>query len=169
VKTHGPRYHVKTRRHREGQTNYRKRLALLRSKKTRLVVRRSLKQIQIQFVEYNNTGDKILTTTLSNELKKNYNWKYSTSSIPAAYLTGLLAGKKALKTGIETCILDIGRQRATKGSNLFAAMKGVIDAGVSCPHNEDMIPKNERLMGQHIKADVASNVENLKKQITGGS
>ena len=169
MKTHGPRYHVKTRRHRDGRTDYRRRLQLLRSNQTRLVVRRSIKQIQVQFVAYSDNGDKILTTTLSNELKKTYNWKYSVGSIPAAYLTGLIAGKKALKNGIENCILDIGRQRATKGSNLFAAMKGVIDAGITCPHDEEMIPATERLHGNHIKSDIAPNVEKLKNQIIGGS
>ena len=169
MKTHGPRYHVKTRRHRDGKTDYRRRLNLLRSKKIRLVIRRSLKQIRIQFIEYNYTGDKILLTIQSNELKKSYNWKYPVGSIPAAYLTGLIAGKKAKENGIDTCILDIGRQRSTKGSNLFAAMKGVIDAGITCPHNEEMIPLEERLKGQHIKAEMATNVEKLKNQIIGGT
>ena len=169
MKTHGPRYHVKTRRHREGRTDYRKRISLLGSKQTRLVVRRSAKQIQVQFVEYSNNGDKILATTLSNELKKTYNWNYSIGSTPAAYLTGLIAGKKAQEKGIKDCILDIGRQRATKGSNLFAAMKGVIDAGVSCPHNEEMMPADDRLMGKHIKTEMADNVEKLKNQIIGGA
>ena len=167
MKKYGPRYHVKTRRHRDGRTDYRQRLRLLRSKQPRLVVRRSLKQIQIQFVEYNDTGDKILSSVLSNELKNTYNWEYSGASIPAAYLTGLIAGKKAVENGIENCILDIGRYRATKGSKLFAAMKGVIDAGVHCPHDEEMIPTEDRLMGKHIKPDMASKVEKLKKEIIG--
>ena len=169
MKTHGPRYHVKTRRHRDGRTDYRRRLGLLRSKKIRLVIRRSLKQIRIQFIEYNNKGDKILLTIQSNELIKNHNWKYPVGSTPAAYLTGLIAGKKAQEAGINNCILDIGRQRSTKGSNLYAAMKGVIDAGITCPHNKDMIPANERLIGQHIKAEMATNVEKLKNQIIGGA
>jgi large subunit ribosomal protein L18 len=121
----------------------------------------------VQFVEYNNIGDKILSSTLSKELKKTYKWNYSVGSTPAAYLTGLIAGKKALDVGIKTCILDIGRQRATKGSNLFAVMKGVIDAGISCPHNKDMMPTSDRLIGKHIKAEMAPNVEKLKNQIIG--
>ena len=167
MKKYGPRYHVKTRRHRDGRTDYRQRLRLLRSTQPRLVVRRSLKQIQIQFIEYNNNGDKVLSSVLSNELKKTYNWKYSVISTPAAYLTGLIAGKKATENGIENCILDIGRYRATKGSKLFAAMKGVIDAGVHCPHDKEMIPTEERLMGKHIKLDMALKVEKLKNEIIG--
>jgi large subunit ribosomal protein L18 len=100
-------------------------------------------------------------------LKNTYDWKDSVASIPAAYLTGIIAGKKAAEKGIKNCILDIGRYRATKGSKLFAAMKGVIDAGVHCPHDEQMIPKEERLMGKHIKHDMALKVEKLKNEIIG--
>ena len=50
--TQGPRYHVKPRRRREGKTDYRKRLRLLRSGKVRMVVRKSLKNTQIQLIEY---------------------------------------------------------------------------------------------------------------------
>ena len=66
----GPRYHVKPRRHRERKTDYRLRLKLLRSKKPRIVVRKSLKAIRVQFVEYNPQGDKILASAVSNELSK---------------------------------------------------------------------------------------------------
>ena len=114
----GPRYHVKSRRHREGRTDYRKRLKLLKSRKTRIVIRKSIKNINVQFVDYRPEGDIILVSKHSNDLIKNYKWKYSTSSIPAAYLTGLLAGKMAVKKGIKEGILDIGRYRPTKGSKL---------------------------------------------------
>ena len=63
--THGPRYYVKPRRRREGKTDYRKRLCLLRSGKTRLVVRKSLKNTQIQFVQYKEDGDKIILAASS--------------------------------------------------------------------------------------------------------
>jgi large subunit ribosomal protein L18 len=53
----GPRYHVKPRRQREGRTNYRKRLKLLRSGKVRAVVRKSIKNTQIQLIEYKEKGD----------------------------------------------------------------------------------------------------------------
>jgi len=56
----GPRYSVKPRRRREGKTDYRKRLKLLRSRKVRMVVRKSIKNTQIQFVEYKEGGDNIL-------------------------------------------------------------------------------------------------------------
>src|SRR4030042_1695983 len=132
----GPRYRVKPRRQREGKTNYRKRLNLLRARKTRLVVRKSLKNTLVQFVEYKESGDSIVASAVSKELVSKYKWKYSTSSTPAAYLTGILAGKRAKDKGIEECVLDIGRYMPVTGSKVFASLKGAIDAGIQCPHSK---------------------------------
>jgi len=105
----GPRFSVKPRRRREGKTDYRKRLKLLRSKKVRMVVRKSIKNTQIQFVEYKEDGDNILISAKSDELIKKFNWKFSTSSTPAAYLTGVLAGKRAKDKGIDEWYFIISR------------------------------------------------------------
>jgi large subunit ribosomal protein L18 len=164
----GPRYSVKPRRRRKGKTDYRKRLKLLRSKKVRMVVRKSIKNTQIQFVEYKESGDKILISVKSNELIKKFNWKYSTSSTPAAYLTGLLAGKMAKDKGIDECILDIGRHPPVTGSKVFASIKGVIDAGIKCPHNEEKIPDDDRITGKHLDSNIMSSVDEIKNKIIGG-
>jgi large subunit ribosomal protein L18 len=164
----GPRYSVKPRRRREGKTDYRKRLKLLRSKKVRMVVRKSIKNTQIQFVEYKESGDNILISVKSNELIKKFNWKYSTSSTPAAYLTGLLAGKRAKDKGIDECILDIGRHPPVTGSKVFASIKGVIDAGIKCPHNEEKIPGDDRIKGKHLDSNIMSSVDEIKNKIIGG-
>jgi len=164
----GPRYHVKPRRQRQGITDYRRRLALLKSGKTRIVVRKSLKSIQVQFVEYTPKGDKILVSTTSNELIKRYGWKYSAATTPAAYLTGLLAGKKAKEQGISEGILDIGRYTPTTGSKLFAVLKGASDAGISCPYDAIKSPKEDRLMGKHLNdKEITSAVNNIKSKIIG--
>lgn len=164
----GPRYHVKLRRHRDGRTDYRRRLRLLKSRKTRIVVRKSLKNIDVQFVEYSPEGDKIIVSVVSSDLVKNYNWKYSVSTTPAAYLTGLLAGKKAIEKGIKEGILDIGRYRPTRGNKLFATLKGVVDAGIQCPHDEGMMPAEERIFGKHLGDKIAPLTEEIKNKIIGG-
>ena len=164
----GPRYSVKPRRRREGKTDYRKRLKLLRSGKVRIVVRKSLKNTQVQFVEYKESGDNILISASSNELINKYNWKFSTSSTPVAYLTGILAGKRAKDKGIDECVLDIGRHPPVTGSKLFASIKGVIDAGVECPHDEGKIPNDDRIIGKHIDKEIMPAVNNIKNKITGG-
>jgi large subunit ribosomal protein L18 len=164
----GPRYRVKPRRQREGKTDYRKRLNLLRARKTRLVVRKSLKNTQVQFVEYKEGGDSIVVSAVSKELVSKYKWKYSTSSTPAAYLTGILAGKRAKDKGIEECVLDIGRYIPVTGSKVFASLKGAIDAGIQCPHSKEKLPKEDRLMGKHLDKNIMSDVEDIKNKIIGG-
>lgn len=164
----GPRYHVKPRRRIEGKTDYRKRLALLKSRTTRIVIRKSIKNTTIQFINYDEKGDSIVATATSKELIKKYNWNYSTSTTPAAYLTGLLAGKRAKEQGITECVLDIGRYVPVTGSKVFAGLKGVIDAGIDCPHNEEKIPSEERIMGEHLDKNIKNDVNTIKDKIIGG-
>jgi large subunit ribosomal protein L18 len=164
----GPRYHVKPRRYRERKTDYRLRLKLLRSRKPRIVVRKSLKATRVQFVEYNPEGDKILVSAISNELIKEYGWKYSVATTPAAYLTGLLAGKRAKDKGIKQGVLDIGLYHPTIGSVVFATLKGILDAGVECPHGAEMFPKEDRINGTHLNKDIGPIVDEIRKKIIGG-
>ena len=164
----GPRYHVKPRRYRERKTDYRLRLKLLRSRKPRIVVRKSLKAIRIQFIEYSSQGDKILASAISSELAKEYGWNYSVATTPAAYLTGLLAGKRAKAKGIDQGVLDIGLYHPTSGSILFATLKGVLDAGVECPHDAEMLPKENRIHGTHLNKEIKPIVGEIKTKIIEG-
>jgi len=152
------------RRRREGKTNYRKRLALLKSGKPRVIVRKSNKYIRVQFALYDYNGDKIVASAMSSDLKK-YGWQYSCSNTPAAYLTGLLAGKRALKRGIEEGVLDIGLHTPRKGAKVFAALKGVVDAGIDVPYGEEILPSEDRLYGKHIDEKIAEVVEKIKNKI----
>jgi large subunit ribosomal protein L18 len=164
----GPRYHVKPRRRREGKTDYRKRLKLLKSRKVRMVVRKSIKNTQVQFIEYKEGGDNILVTANSKELINKYNWKFSTATTPAAYLTGILAGKRAKEKGIDECVLDTGRHPPTTGSKIFASIKGIVDAGVECPHSKEKLPKEDRIMGKHLNKEIMPAVNDIKSKIIGG-
>ena len=163
----GPRYYIKQRRRREGRTDYRIRLKLLKSRKIRIVVRKSIKNIRVQFIKYEASGDRIIASAISNDLIKNYNWKYSTSNIPAAYLTGFLAAKKAMDKGIKEGILDIGRIKPIKGSKIFASLNGIIDAGIECPHNEEKLPEKNRIMGHHIDKEIENQIIDIKNKIIG--
>jgi len=143
----GPRYRVPWRRRREGKTNYRKRLALIRSGKPRLVVRKTLNYIIVQVVEPAIEGDKVIAAAHSRELVKKYGWKGGTKNTGAAYLTGLLAAYRARLKGVEEAVLDIGLQDPAR---VFAALKGAIDAGLQVPHSEEILPAWERIRGEHI-------------------
>ncbi len=141
---------VELRRKREGKTNYAKRIKLISSGKPRLVVRKSLKNMHMQIVEYSEKGDKILCSANSRELIK-YGWNLNRGNIPAAYLTGLLLGKKSAGK-VEEAVLDIGLQESVKGSRLYAALKGVLDAGLNVRHSEEILPDAKRISGAHISA-----------------
>jgi large subunit ribosomal protein L18 len=107
-------------------------------------------------------GDKVLVCADSGELARKYGWLGNRSNLPAAYLTGLLCGYKALASGVKEAVLDIGLQSPTKGARIFAALKGVLDAGVLVPYEESILPSEERIRGQHIVAyakRLASNPE----------
>lgn len=151
VRKHGPLYRVPFRRRREMKTDYHQRKRLLKSGKIRFVARPSNKQILVQFVESKIGGDKTFIQTQSNDLKK-FGWDIATSNLPAAYLTGYLAGKKAAKEKITEAILDIGIHSAHAGTKIFATLKGVVDAGIEIPCNERMLPPDDRIRGEHIKS-----------------
>ena len=159
----GANYTVNYRRKREGKTDYKKRLNLLKSGKCRLVVRRSNTSILTQIVKYEEEGDRIMVSANSKELRK-YNWNFSCSNISAAYLTGYLCGKKCQIAGIKNAILDTGLQQPVKGSRIYAALKGVIDSGVVIPHDNNIFPSIERLYGEHIHKDIKKEVERIKRK-----
>ncbi len=148
----GPRYRVAFRRRGEGKTNYRRRKALVLSGLPRFVVRCTLRRVIAQMVRAEIVGDRVLVAADSSELAKTFGWLGSCSNLPAAYLTGLICGFKALASGVKEAVLDIGLQSPTKGARIFAVLKGVLDAGVLVPHDEGVLPGEERVQGQHIVA-----------------
>ena len=154
---------VKYRRKREGKTNYAKRLRMLKREHIRFVARTSLRYITVQLVKYENDGDKTLLSFSTKELK-NYGWKGYGRNIPAAYLAGLLIGKKAKKAKIEEAVFDIGLNN-TNSTVLFAVLKGAVDSGLNVPHSEDLYPKEERVEGNHISEDTAKNFKEVKEKI----
>lgn len=145
----GPTYRVKFRRRREGKTNYYRRRRLLQSKLPRLVVRKTNKNMIVQFVSARVVGDSTDASAVSTELLE-HGWTAGTGNLPAAYLTGLLAGLRAKSRGVNEAILDIGLNTPVKGSRIYAALKGALDAGVEIPHKEDVLPDESRLKGEHI-------------------
>jgi large subunit ribosomal protein L18 len=135
----GASYNIKFRRRREGKTNYKLRKRLIVSGLPRIVVRKTLKHIIII----------ILVSAHSKELIK-YGWMGNFNNIPGCYLTGLLCGFRSIEKGVRKAVLDIGLQSPSQGGRIFAALKGIIDAGVNIPHKEDILPSEERILGNHI-------------------
>ena len=165
----GPQYNLPFRRRRSGRTNYRKRRKLVTSGIPRLVVRPSNKHIAAQLVRARPHGDEVLASAHSSELKE-FGWKAPCGNLPAAYLTGLLAGRRAKAKGVTDAILDIGLHARGPGSRIFAAARGAVDAGLNVPHDDSALPAKERIQGTHVEGyskRLASEVERYKKVFSG--
>jgi len=147
----GPRYRRPLRRRNEGKTNYHRRLKLIKSRSIRAVIRASNNNIIVQLIESKTGGDKILVSAFSKELSKNFGWKANTGNIPAAYLTGYLAGLRAKKLNLTEAILDLGI--FYHHNRVLAAFKGLLEAGINIPYREEFFPENfeERINGSHIE------------------
>lgn len=165
---HGPTYRVQLRRRREGRTDYKHRLGLLKSRKPRLVVRTTNNNTIVQFVEYDENGDRVTQSAQALDLKDLGLKDAHTGNLPSAYLAGLLAGRRAKKAGVEEAVLDIGHQAPIAGGRVFAALAGVVEAGVQVPHGEGVLPAEERLRGEHCKEGAQAVFEQVKSRIEGG-
>ncbi|GAB4310418.1 MAG: 50S ribosomal protein L18 [Methanobacteriaceae archaeon] len=163
---HGSRYKVAFKRRREGKTDYGARINLIEVDKSRIVVRITNNHIIAQIINVAAEGDETVVSAHSRELK-NMGWQANTKNTAAAYLTGYLCGKKALKTGITNAVLDIGLKSPIKGSKIFAALKGAVDAGLEVPHNDVILPEESRIKGEHI-AEYAKNLDEqeIKKKFS---
>jgi len=165
----GPGYRVPFRRRKEGKTDYRSRRALVLSKLPRLVARRTSKHIIVQIVKAEAAGDQVVVSAHSYELAKTYGWKGGCGNVPAAYLTGLLCGFRAVTHGVKKAVLDLGLQSPSRGARVFAALKGALDAGVMIPHSDSTLPDESRISGQHVvdyASQLSSNPEAYQKKFS---
>ncbi|MEM4165938.1 MAG: 50S ribosomal protein L18 [Candidatus Bilamarchaeaceae archaeon] len=161
TRARGPKFDVPFRRRKEKKTDYRKRAALLKSNLPRMVVRKTNRQVIVQFFEFSPRGDNCLVSVDAVRLKKISGWEMKCNSW-SAYLAGLLAGKEALKKGIKDFVLDIGRQTPTKGSIVFAALKGAVDAGLQTKFSEEVIPLDKL---ENIPEKIKGMFEEAKNKI----
>ena len=167
-----PTRKMQFRRRWEGKTDYKRRLALLKSGKPRLVVRRSLKYIRAQIIVFDEHGDRTIAAANSGALR-DMGWQFACDNTPAAYLTGLMIGRAAKSKKINDAVFDTGLYFSTKGSKLYAVVKGAIDAGLNVPCNVEIFPSEERISGKHIAAyderfkELPKQFEKIKEKILG--
>jgi Ribosomal protein L18 len=179
----GPRYRVPFRRRRENKTNYPKRLKLLSSKRPRIVVRKTNKNMIIQLVGLGNKGDVTSISVITGELAK-YGYELPTGNIPAAYLTGLLFGlkvkarlegsqkskisvpqKSKIFAEMDGAILDTGLNTSVKGSRIYASLKGMLDVGMSIPHDPKILPDKRMVEGERMGKNVQEKIEKVKETV----
>jgi large subunit ribosomal protein L18 len=140
---------------RDDKTNYRKRAALLIGRHSFVTVKVSDQNVAAQVLNPTPTGDIVIASAHSRELAKQ-GWKGGLNNLPACYLTGMLAARKALEKGVNSAVLYIGKDHFT--SRVAACMKGIVDGGVNMPVSEESLPEQNRISGQHI-ADYAGTLK----------
>lgn len=160
-----PRYRVPFRRRREGKTDYRIRLRLLRGDVPRAVVRVTNRRILVSLTAYDPSGDRVLASAESPELTSVGFPETNLRTTPAAYLTGYLAGVRAKAAGASSAVLDVGLRHPTPGGRLMGALKGLLDAGLEVPHGEKGLPTTDRLNGQHLPTPLPKPVEAYKSEL----
>ena len=151
------------RRLRNEKTNYKKRGTMLMGKRDFVTVNITNQNTQVQILKPGIAGDVVIASAHSRYLLEK-GWKGSRKNIPAAYLTGYVAGKKALLLGAKNAILYTGTRRYTQ--RMAAALKGVIDAGLEVPADAETFPPEERINGDHLT--VKNQVLQIKSTINGG-
>lgn len=161
----GQRFRVQFRRRRQGRTDYRYRLKLLKSGKPRATVRVTNKRVLVAIESFDPKGDVVKAMADSRELVEIGFLKTSLTSTPAAYLTGYLAGLRSLSTGEGTAVLDGGLTHPTPGGRVMGALKGMLDSGMEIPHSEEGLPSKERLAGKHLKPPMTIGIESLVEKL----
>jgi large subunit ribosomal protein L18 len=149
------------RRRQEGKTDYKARLAMLKSRKPRLVIRKTNRYIIAQIVTTELAQDKVIINVNSKDLIESGWSKNLVGSLKgkvAAYLTGKLIASKA-KTKVKEAIIDIGMQRNVSKSRLYAVVKGAIDGGLNIPCGESVLPTLEELKSNEKTADLLNKVK----------
>ncbi|KAK4076444.1 60S ribosomal protein L5 [Trichoderma simmonsii] len=191
------RYQTKYKRRREGKTDYYARKRLITQAKNkynapkyRLVVRFTNKDIVMQIVSSEISGDKVLVAAYAHELKA-YGISHGLTNWSAAYATGLLIARRVLtKLGLDKdfvgveeadgeftlteaaetddgerrpfkAFLDVGLARTSTGARVFGALKGASDGGIFVPHSEKRFPGYD-MESKELDA------ETLRKYIYGG-
>lgn len=152
-----PNYDVHLRRRREGRTNYKSRLEMLKSGEHRAVVRISNKHAQVQIIAYTPDGDDVAVSAISQQLQQ-YGWDENTGNLPAAYLTGFLAGYRAQVQGITRAVPDLGVRDQQYASRYYAALQGLRDAGIDVSIDDTALPSEGRVAGEHADGHESSGI-----------
>ena len=143
---------------------------MLRGGIPRAVVRVSNTQVTCQLVAYERDGDKVLASVTGKSLVDSFKWPADASrkSVPACYLAGYALATSAVSKGHSEAILDIGLAASSPGNRAYAALRGMVEAGLEIPHSGDVLPSDERVNGEHIGEKIPKAVAATKKSIEGG-
>uniref|UniRef100_A0A8C6B360 Large ribosomal subunit protein uL18 n=1 Tax=Monodon monoceros TaxID=40151 RepID=A0A8C6B360_MONMO len=197
------RYQVKFRRRREGKTDYYTRKRLVIQDKNKYNAPKYRMTVHV------TNRDIVFCAACARELPK-YGVKAGLTNYVATYCTDLLLARRLLnrfgmdriyegqvevtggeysvesidgQPGAFTCYLDAGLARTTTENNVFGALKGAVDGGLSIPHSTERFPgydsdskefnaevHQNHIMGQNIADYVRYLIEEdedtYKKQLS---
>jgi len=160
------------RRRKENKTDYKKRLAFLKSGVARVVFRKTNRYVTAQIVSSKEAQDKV-ELGMSSQALIDYGWpdnfKNSLKSVSASYLTGFLLGKLSDGKKTEKIVVDFGMIRMIHKNKLFAFLKGLKDSGMNVQCDEEQFPSEDRVKGKHLKEDFSKTFEVVKSNIEKGS
>ena len=153
-------------RRRKNKTDYAKRIKFLKSEKPRIVFRKTTRYFIAQYVLSEEAKDKVVFGINSKQLLK-FGWPKESSNslktISAAYLLGLLMGKKVFEKKLEKPIIDFGMLRVLHKTKLYGFLKGLKDSGVEIECEENLFPEEKRIEGSFLKNKI--NFEEVKLKI----
>ncbi len=132
------------------------------SKRPRVVVRKSGRDLTIQLVQHGAAGDTTIAAARALDLR-NLGYKGGTGNIPAAYLTGFLFANRARAAGYSNGVLDMGLNANSRGSRIYAAVMGALEGGFDIPFDRKPLPAPERTRGEHIAAFADANPARFSK------
>mgnify|MGYP001565342329 CR=1 FL=1 len=155
---------INKRRRREGKTDYAKRVNLLKGGVPRIVFRKTNRYLIAQYMKSKEAKDSVEFGINSKALLE-YGWPEKVSgslkSVPAAYLLGILVGKK-ITDKKKLPIIDFGMIRTVHKSRAYAFIKGLIDSGIAIKHKEGIFPEDNRIRGEHLKHKIPFDEIKLK-------
>ncbi|KAL3952971.1 hypothetical protein ACCO45_012914, partial [Purpureocillium lilacinum] len=177
------RYQTKYKRRQQGKTDYYARKRLITQAKNkynapkyRLVVRFTNKDIIMQIVTSEITGDKVFASAYAHELKGlrhhprpdqlGRRLRHRSAHRPpcpeqARPRQGLRRRDRRRRAPPFKAFLDVGLARTSTGARVFGAMKGASDGGILVPHSEKRFP------GYDMETKEL-DAETLRKYIYGG-
>jgi large subunit ribosomal protein L18 len=160
---------VKKRRRLEGKTDYKKRITLLKSKTARIVFRKTNRYVIGQYIKSEGAQDGV-EEGVNSKILLSFGWpkeaEGSLKSLPAAYLTGFILGKRVSEKEKAKAIFDIGLFVSAPKSRIFAFLKGVADGGVEVNCSKEVFPDESRTLGRHMKKNI--QFDKVKEKIENG-
>jgi large subunit ribosomal protein L18 len=154
-------------RRRTALTNYKHRLALVKSSLDRIVIRKTNRRIIAEVVHYEEKGDRVIKYLDSSALAA-YKWP-PRSNRATAYLVGILLAKTLSKTAGNKSeyILDIGLSSPVKNSIPFMFAKGCTDGGLKLRSGIEVDEKVFGLTSEYAQKLKKENEATYLKQFGG--